>query len=219
MKITLDDYKLMEEREYSIFEVENTYTKRLNTLRKIDNEKPLKYYIDINHNITDNIDEAKITPYNYYSFDDSVPSYTKKKRIKPREFRNIAKNNINDSVQELLKKELYIFNKEQKVKENYITDSESFVAVDKPEEWLDCPNCNLKPIIWEFDNGRYTSCGCGEDRYKSFSIRAQSVCSYHKKYGNTAKYNKDTNDLMRNWNHYVLTGEILFEADFDNDLW
>lgn len=24
--------------------------------------------------------------------------------------------------------------------------------------WLVCPNCNLKPLVWEFNNGRSTAC-------------------------------------------------------------
>jgi hypothetical protein len=38
------------------------------------------------------------------------------------------------------------------------------------EDWLNCPNCHLKPIVWEFNNGRSTACGCGENEYKNFSF-------------------------------------------------
>jgi len=31
---------------------------------------------------------------------------------------------------------------------------------DKPDEWLDCTNCGLKPLVWEYNNGRSTGCGC-----------------------------------------------------------
>ena len=34
--------------------------------------------------------------------------------------------------------------------------------------WLVCPNCNLKPLVWEFNNGRSTACGCGENEYNHF---------------------------------------------------
>lgn len=36
-------------------------------------------------------------------------------------------------------------------------------AYEKPEnpmEWLPCPRCGLRPLVWEFDNGRVTAWGC-----------------------------------------------------------
>lgn len=39
------------------------------------------------------------------------------------------------------------------------------------EEWYNCPKCDLKPLTWEFNNGRSTACGC------DFSIFAESIMS------------------------------------------
>ena len=66
-----------------------------------------------------------------------------------------------------------------------------YVPVENANEWLPCPECGLKPLVWIFDNGHYTACGCGENDYEHFSIRAESICSYldrcdnynHEKYG------------------------------------
>lgn len=58
---------------------------------------------------------------------------------------------------------------------------------ENPMEWLPCPRCGLRPLVWEFDNGRATACGCGTD------------C-----------YTHDIDELKNNWNHWVRTGEILF---------
>ena len=41
---------------------------------------------------------------------------------------------------------------------------------DKVDEWLTCPNCNLKPLVWEYNNGRSTGCGCGENEYSFIYI-------------------------------------------------
>lgn len=30
---------------------------------------------------------------------------------------------------------------------------------ENPMEWLPCPRCGLRPLAWEFDNGRFTACG------------------------------------------------------------
>lgn len=79
---------------------------------------------------------------------------------------------------------------------------------DKPDEWLDCPNCHLKPLVWEFNNGRSTACGCGENEYKSFSIWSESIMSHVKRHdGSALDYN--SSKLMINWNHWVKTGEEL----------
>lgn len=79
---------------------------------------------------------------------------------------------------------------------------------DKIEEWLPCPNCNLKPLVWEFDNGRSTGCGCGENEYNHFSIYSESIMSWVNRHGGSAmEYN--SNKLKENWNHWVKTGEEL----------
>lgn len=28
------------------------------------------------------------------------------------------------------------------------------------DDWLPCPRCGLRPLVWEFDNGRVTAWGC-----------------------------------------------------------
>ena len=53
-----------------------------------------------------------------------------------------------------------------------------YVPVGDSHEWLPCPECGLKPLVWIFDNGCYTACGCGDNKYNHFSIRAESICSY-----------------------------------------
>lgn len=48
---------------------------------------------------------------------------------------------------------------------------------ENPMEWLPCPRCGLRPLVWEFDNGRSTACGCGTNRYHHWSVQAESVMS------------------------------------------
>jgi len=108
----------------------------------------------------------------------------------------------------------------------------AYVKVDKPNSWLTCPNCGLIPLIWEFDNGRSTACGCGENEYRHHSVTAESIMSFVtrnngstgglqtlKASGKTAGYNQD--ELRENWNHWVKTGVNLFEKrkEENNKLW
>lgn len=79
---------------------------------------------------------------------------------------------------------------------------------DDPQKWKKCPNCNLTPLIWEFDNGRSTACGCGESVYRNFSIISESIMS-HVKRNNGSALHYDCDKLRKNWNHWVDTGEEL----------
>jgi hypothetical protein len=76
------------------------------------------------------------------------------------------------------------------------------------EEWLPCPNCGLRPLTREFDNGRATACGCGKGEYDHFSIWTESIMS-HVKRNNGSALNYNSSKLMINWNHWVTTGEEL----------
>ena len=78
----------------------------------------------------------------------------------------------------------------------------------KVDEWLACPNCGLKPLVWEFNNGRSTGCGCGKNEYNHFSIHSESIMSHVTRHsGSALEYN--SHKLKENWNHWVKTGEEL----------
>lgn len=79
---------------------------------------------------------------------------------------------------------------------------------DNPEEWLPCTKCNLIPLVWEYNNGRSTGCGCGENEYNHFSICSESIMSWVTRFGGSA-LNYDSYKLRKNWNHWVKTGEEL----------
>lgn len=85
------------------------------------------------------------------------------------------------------------------------------VDYKKSMEWLPCPRCGLRPLVWEFDNGRATACGCGTDCYSHWSVQAESIMSVIKRSDNGKSAEAyDIDELKNNWNHWVRTGEILF---------
>ena len=96
----------------------------------------------------------------------------------------------------------------------------SYQIPKKPELWSNCPNCRLIPLVWEFDNGRATACGCGKNEYDHFSIWSESIMSHVKRNGGSALHYK-SNGLRYNWNHWVTTGEELESREFllKNDRW
>lgn len=91
---------------------------------------------------------------------------------------------------------------------------------DNPHDWLNCPNCGLKPLVWEFNNGSSTACGCGESEYKHFSIHTESIMS-HIKRNNGSILHYDNDKLRKNWNHWVNTGENLEPHNLliENGMW
>lgn len=84
-------------------------------------------------------------------------------------------------------------------------------------EWLKCPNCNLRPLVWEFNNGSSTACGCGKNQYDHFSIHSESIMSYVSR-NNGSALGYPRFGLRDNWNHWVKTGEILFDNKKEKDL-
>ena len=88
---------------------------------------------------------------------------------------------------------------------------------EHPEQWDCCPNCKLKPKIWTFDNGRSTACGCWEDKYHHFSVRAESIMSVHKRTDGKKMTEYDSDELRKNWNHWCKTGDILFHHASERD--
>lgn len=107
----------------------------------------------------------------------------------------------------------------QKKETKFLSQYKCISAYKFPDDWfnyLRCPNCNLRPLVWEFNNGRSTACGCGENEYKHFSIEAESIMSYISRNSGSALGFKQDN-LMNNWNHWVKTGEIIFKPV--NGIW
>lgn len=123
---------------------------------------------------------------------DEVPSYV---YLKNKKFKETEKEYIED---------LNEFRKSYKA-------IQSYQQVNKPYEWLNCPNCGLKPIIWEFNNGKSTACGCGENEYRHHSIQAESIMSYVTR-NNGSALGYDSDALRKNWNHWCKTGEVLFTS-------
>lgn len=88
---------------------------------------------------------------------------------------------------------------------------DAYEEPENPMEWLPCPRCGLRPLVWEFDNGRATACGCGTDCYSHWSVQAESIMSVIKRFDNGKSAEAyDIDELKNNWNHWVKTGEILF---------
>ncbi len=82
---------------------------------------------------------------------------------------------------------------------------DSYEIPKNPENWSQCPNCGLRPLVWEFDNGRSTACGCGKNKYDHFSIWSESIMSHIKRNGGSVlDYN--SHKLMINWNSWVHNG-------------
>ena len=93
--------------------------------------------------------------------------------------------------------------------------TDAYEKVENAQSWELCPNCGLIPKICEFDNGRQTACGCGEDQYTHFKIFAESITSVMKNSHNEqSMVDYDSDALRKNWNHWAKTGEILWVRNY-----
>jgi hypothetical protein len=90
--------------------------------------------------------------------------------------------------------------------------TDAYSIPKNPMMWEMCTDCGLRPLIWEFDNGRATACGCGTSPYEHHSIHAESVRSVVERCGGSAmEYDLDA--LMNNWNQWVKTGKGVMLKD------
>lgn len=72
------------------------------------------------------------------------------------------------------------------------------------KSWKECPVCNYKPKIWEFDNGRFAQCACAKDysRYAKLRVEHESIGELLRRTnGNASEY--DSDGLRKAWNKHV----------------
>ena len=81
------------------------------------------------------------------------------------------------------------------------------------EEWRKCPKCRLRPKIWVFNNGEQTACGCGNNMYDHFYIKAEPILAvYRRCNGDISEY--DSDELRKKWNTYCFNSkEQLYFGD------
>jgi hypothetical protein len=204
--------------EFFYIKVSDLQTNRDNKLSELFGEESRISYLGANNKKVDKIYLAK-----FWKDKMSVNRVLKSKNLILEVFsidRNTFINSIpdesgiNDYVYsknlELKRKEINYQERESK----FLSQYKAISAYKFPRNWfsyLPCPNCGLKPLVWEFDNGRSTACGCGENEYNHFSIKAESIMSYIKRNGGSS-LGYISGELLLNWNQWVKTGEVLFEV-------
>ena len=139
------------------------------------------------------------------------------KSIKLKEFMNLDFSLLSDDFVVLRNRKLQEKEKDLKLKRDKIRSKYKATNAYKPIDdkdyynWKKCKDCGLKPLIWEFDNGRSTACGCGENIYKHHSISAESIMSYVTR-NNGSALNYNSKELMINWNGWVEFGFDKFKS-------
>lgn len=241
MKINLSEYKLLGDRDYYYVEITDKAKERNNIIDDILGEEKeenrflmdrktlltttdLKYAYfrqNVSYQIKNEIENmSSISTYKLHHLsakgfiklmEGEVDSNNGKGGVNDPKlveyFRNIKKKN----------KEVKTQDKIKLLRENY-NCIDSYISAKEPHNWLPCPNCDLIPLVWEFNNGRSTGCGCGESVYDHPSVHAESIMSHVKRNdGSVQTYN--TYELRNNWNHWVETGEHLFTREKYPDRW
>lgn len=227
--MNINDYYLMVENEFFYFQVESVYTirnKGISDLLGDDHHKD--EFIGKEDSITSDIRYARFRKKNQpFSVSYMLNNDIKMKKLDLKSFLNLKFEDIpkgeDDFIslrnKRLIEKEHSLKIKRDKIRTNYKAIS-SFKPVPKREYhlWHSCRKCGLKPIIWEYDNGCFTACNCGKNEYDHVSVRSESIMS-HLKRNDGSVLDYDSDGLLKEWNHYVETGEMRFKVDFENDIW
>jgi len=78
---------------------------------------------------------------------------------------------------------------------------DAYKPLEDDSDWLACPDCGMKPRIWEFDNGRFAKCAC-DHKYDPAPVRAKDTMTHHREFdGDFTNYDHD--ELRNNWNKYI----------------
>ena len=93
---------------------------------------------------------------------------------------------------------------------------EAYKKVNNPQFWLPCKECGLIPLVWEFNNGRSTACGCGENEDRHHSRHAESIMSFVKR-NNGSALGFISDELRMNWNQWVKTGQDVYKQMKENN--
>lgn len=94
---------------------------------------------------------------------------------------------------------------------SYINCIESYEKPRNNNNWLKCPRCKLKPLVWIFNNGASTACGCRNSMFDYFTVRSESIMSQYKRTGFTKKCTEE--ELRKNWNFWVRTNQHVFKEN------
>lgn len=89
----------------------------------------------------------------------------------------------------------------------------------KETDWQECPCCELKPMVWRFDNGLSTACGCWDSIYDHFSVCSESIMSVHIRTDGKWMDQYKSKQLKLSWDEYCATminpcshGDLRFEG-------
>jgi len=197
----------MEENKFYCVIKDDLSTKRDRNISTILGQEPTIYYLGGNGYVTD-IRFARFWKTDILcSRDESIMSITLK------EFMELDLNSEHDDFVFLRNKKLQEKESDLKIKRDEIRGRYMAINAYKPVPkseyyyWKNCKDCGLKPIIWRFNNGCSTACGCGESIYKHHSISSESIMSYLKRNnGSSVGYKHD--ELMNNWNNWVDFGVV-----------
>ena len=79
--------------------------------------------------------------------------------------------------------------------------SSCYTEVKNPNDWLECPHCGLKPLVWIYNNGATARCGCEK------GIHAEAIYSVYERTGKSMKV-----PIRMGWDASAIIIGVLFGA-------
>lgn len=86
-----------------------------------------------------------------------------------------------------------------------LSATNAFKIPSDPSKWDHCPTCQLRPKIWEFDNGMHAKCCCS-GMYEESQAEFEGPFPYYRRTGTFQGY-RDTDGLRDAWNDYVTSAK------------
>ena len=82
---------------------------------------------------------------------------------------------------------------------------DAFKPLESVKGWKKCKTCGKFPRVWEFNNGSFADCKCGQ-KYKDSGVRSESILSFITRNNGSALHYNGREQLRENWNKYIETG-------------
>ena len=205
-----NEYDLLKKREFHYIKLDDQYTRRESAISTILGEGVVDKFISNNRG------EITIDLHMVRYWKDLISARRLRmvnvihEQISPSEFLKVMEPHIDDDIDDpTFIKNIRFYHKEIKIQERIKelrSNYKCFDAYEMPSDymnWNECPVCGLRPMVWEYDNGRSTACGCGNGKYDHFRISAKSVGEYY-----SNKWIYDPDELRNNWNQFTKLAKL-----------
>lgn len=82
---------------------------------------------------------------------------------------------------------------------------DAYSEPDNPDEWVPCPACWFRPMVWYYDNGQHASCSCSTSKYTMHTVHVEGIATFARRNGGRLD-NYNDHALRDAWNAWATSG-------------